>query len=118
MALRAYVRPVGVHRTCGEPNEIKENTHLKNITLFFVVRRAGRRRASAVLGTAGTCKISAAETAGTAETAGPGSDGCRISDQIGGQEGGASTPADGVGEHDCDHDIKQTARCGQHTHKA
>ena len=31
-----HVRPTG--RTCGEPNEIKKNTHPKNTTLFFVGR--------------------------------------------------------------------------------
>ncbi len=25
------VRPMGVHRTCGEPNEIKKNAHPKDI---------------------------------------------------------------------------------------
>ena len=30
-----HVRPVGVHRTCGEPNEIKVNTHPTNITALF-----------------------------------------------------------------------------------
>ena len=28
-----HVRPIG--RTCGEPDEIKKNTHPKNITTFF-----------------------------------------------------------------------------------
>ena len=27
-----HVRPMGVHRTCGEPNKIKKNTHPKGIT--------------------------------------------------------------------------------------
>ena len=26
---------MGVHRTCGEPDEIKQNTHPKNITALF-----------------------------------------------------------------------------------
>ena len=30
-----HVRPMGVHRTCGEPDEIKKNTHSKNITAVF-----------------------------------------------------------------------------------
>ena len=31
-----HVRPMGVHRTCGEPNdEIKKNTHPKNTTALF-----------------------------------------------------------------------------------
>ena len=37
-----HVCPMGVHRTCGEPNEIKKNTHPpKNITCSFW--RAGAR---------------------------------------------------------------------------
>ena len=31
-----HVRPMGVHRACGEPDGIKENTHPTNITVFFV----------------------------------------------------------------------------------
>ena len=27
-----HVRPMGVHRTCGEPDEIKKNTHPKKFT--------------------------------------------------------------------------------------
>ena len=30
-----HVRPTGVHRTCGEPDEIKKNTHPKNIPALF-----------------------------------------------------------------------------------
>ena len=30
-----HVRPMGVHRTCGEPDEIKKNTHPKNITALI-----------------------------------------------------------------------------------
>ena len=30
-----HVRPMGVHRTCGEPDEIKENTHPDNTTALF-----------------------------------------------------------------------------------
>ena len=30
-----HVRPMGVHRTCGGPDEIKKNTHPKNITALF-----------------------------------------------------------------------------------
>ena len=37
-----HVRPVG--RTCGEPGEIKKNTHPKNITALF--REQGRRTTS------------------------------------------------------------------------
>ena len=37
------VRPMGVHRTCGEPDEIKKNTHPKDIIALF--------RAGSVLGT-------------------------------------------------------------------
>ena len=36
---------MGVHRTCGEPNEIKKNTHPKNVTLSFVSRPWQRRGA-------------------------------------------------------------------------
>ena len=34
-----HVRPMGVHRTCGEPGEIKKNTRSKQISPFFVARR-------------------------------------------------------------------------------
>ena len=34
-----HVRPMGVHRTCGEPDEIKKNTHPKNVTALFRVIR-------------------------------------------------------------------------------
>ena len=27
---------MGVHRTCGEPNEIRENTHVNNITALVI----------------------------------------------------------------------------------
>ena len=30
-----HVRPMGVHRTCGEPDEIKKNTHPKHFTALF-----------------------------------------------------------------------------------
>ena len=30
-----HVRPMGVHRTCGEPDEIKKNTHPENFTALF-----------------------------------------------------------------------------------
>ena len=30
-----HVRPMGVHRTCGEPDEIKKNTHPKNMFALF-----------------------------------------------------------------------------------
>ena len=30
-----HVRPIGMHRTCGEPDETKKNTHPKNITALF-----------------------------------------------------------------------------------
>ena len=35
LAPRTRVRPMGVHRTCGEPDEIKKNTHPKNITALL-----------------------------------------------------------------------------------
>ena len=38
-----HVRPMGVHRTCGEPDEIKKNAHPKNITALFVIRRGDGR---------------------------------------------------------------------------
>ena len=43
-----HVRPMGVHRTCGGPNEIKKNTHPKIFTALFhgqvrPVRRPRRR---------------------------------------------------------------------------
>ena len=31
-----HVRPMGVHRTCGEPNETRKNAHPKNIPTFFL----------------------------------------------------------------------------------
>ena len=34
--------PMGVHRTCGAPNEIKKSAHPKNITALF--RDASRQR--------------------------------------------------------------------------
>ena len=53
-----HVRPTGVHRTCGEPDETKENTHPKNCTALLrdqatgCCRRARRatRRASSSWG--------------------------------------------------------------------
>ena len=33
--LSPHVRPMGVHRTCGEPDEIRRNTHPKNIAPLF-----------------------------------------------------------------------------------
>ena len=36
-----HVRPMGVHRTCGEPDEIKKNTHPKNFTALFRVQGSG-----------------------------------------------------------------------------
>ena len=54
-----HVRPMGVHRTCGEPDEIKKNTHPEYITALYrdqassssstrtTGRRTGRARARA-----------------------------------------------------------------------
>ena len=42
-----HVRYMGVHRTCGGPNEFKKNTHPKNMTALFgeqVARRRGAER--------------------------------------------------------------------------
>ena len=36
------VRPMGVHRTCGEPDEIKKNTHPKYFTALCLIRPAQR----------------------------------------------------------------------------
>ena len=42
---------MGVHRTCGEPDEIKKNTHPKNVTALFRAQCGGggvpRRRQGA-----------------------------------------------------------------------
>ena len=37
-----HVHPIEVHRTCGQPNEIKKNTHPKHIIAFSVASRPGR----------------------------------------------------------------------------
>ena len=34
-----HVRPMGVHRTCGEPDEIKNNTHPKDFSPLYVASR-------------------------------------------------------------------------------
>ena len=44
-----HVRPMGVHRTCGEPDEIKKNTHPKCVTALsrdqaFVEAQLGMTR--------------------------------------------------------------------------
>ena len=39
-----HVRPMGVHRTCGEPDEIKKNTHPKKITALFREQATTRTR--------------------------------------------------------------------------
>ena len=41
-----HVRPVGVHRTCGEPDEIKKNTHPKYFTALFREQARGPQRPS------------------------------------------------------------------------
>ena len=43
------VRRMGGHRTCGEPNEMKKNTHSKNSTALLGVRRH--------IGSRGDCKL-------------------------------------------------------------
>ena len=42
LALRTYA-PWGVHRTCGQPNEIKKNTHRKNALPLCSSPRAGKK---------------------------------------------------------------------------
>ena len=41
-----HVRPIGVHRTCGEPDEIKENTHPPEICYRLFFRDQARRSSS------------------------------------------------------------------------
>ena len=44
-----HVRPMGVHRTGGEPDEIKKNTHPENNTVLFREQASGEGKGSWML---------------------------------------------------------------------